>query len=103
MRTLLLIALLGLSGCAASPYAKFAVGYQIDDWSDWYVRTERDWQCDRNLPFQGELGFEWTTGWSAFYEHQSWILCGGPLPAADGRPELYRDAVWVAKKFGGVK
>lgn len=101
MRKTILIALLGISGCAAQPYAKLAVGYQIDSQSDWYVRTDRDWQCSRNLPFQGELGFEWSTGWSAFYEHQSWVFCGGPF--ASGHPELYRDALWVGKKFGGVK
>ena len=100
MARITLLALL-LAGCGGKPYVKLAAGYQLDEFSDWHVRTEREWQCSVNIPFQGEIGLEWESGWSAFYEHQSWYFCGGPF--WDSRPELYRDGIWIAKKFGGVK
>ena len=103
LRVLLFIwATAALAGCTgAKPYAKIAVGYQLDAQSDWYVRTDRTWQCSTNVPFEGEVGFEDENGWSVYYEHNSWVFCGGPFWKDE--PELYRDSIWIAKKFGGVK
>lgn len=87
-------------GCsAAKPYAEFAVGYQLDEQSDWHVRAGRPHQCDDNVKFDGELGLEWPNNWGVAYHHQSWVLCGAPF--GDGKPELYQDDIRVWKRFGG--
>lgn len=96
-----LLAALFVSGCAHIPepvYLDVGVGYQIDSHSDWYVRTEREWQCSD--PFQGQFALGWDFGATEIeYYHQSWIACGGPF--GDGRPELYQDSVNLRHRFGG--
>jgi hypothetical protein len=89
-----------LSGCAAKPYATIALGYQLDDHSDYWVRTVRDYQCDTNVQFNGEIGLEFDNNLTVGYHHQSWVFCGGPL---NNKPELYQDDIRITKKFGGYK
>jgi len=52
------VCLLFISGCAATPYAEMSLGYQIDGMTDYWQRTDRDWQCNKNVQFNGELGLE---------------------------------------------
>lgn len=99
---LVIIALVAVTGCStAKPYAELSLGYQLDGMSDWYVRTARPWQCEKNVQFNGELGLELPAGWSVAYHHQSWLMCGGPFKSGNGRPELYQDDIRISKKFGG--
>ena len=87
-----------MSGCASSPYAEIGLGYQIDGMSDYWLQTERPWQCS-NLQFHGEVGLEFDSGWTVGYHHQSWLRCGKPL--GNNKPEVYTDDIRVMKKFGG--
>lgn len=100
VRALLLACLLALSACSSTPYFEVGVGYQIDDNSDWYLRTEREWQCSDNFQAHFEAGVEWDSGTRIGYHHQSWWSCGGPF---NDKPELYVDDIRVTHKFGGVK
>ncbi len=93
------------SGCAAikehtggDVYFDVGVGYQLDERSDWYVRTEREWQCSENWQAHFELGVEWEKT-SLGYHHQSWWVCGGPF--WDDRKELYQDDIRLTHRFGG--
>lgn len=92
-----LLVLLALQGCAASPYVEVGVAHQIDSLSDWFVQTDRPWQC-HNPQFHGELGLEWDSKVKLAYHHQSWFGCGGPL---NGRPEIFTDDIRLTKKWGG--
>lgn len=90
-----------LSGCSTMvPYAAFSLGYQIDAHTDYWLRTERTWQCDRNVQFNGELGVELPHNITIGYHHQSWLFCGGPF---NSKPEVYQDDIRITKKFGGYK
>ncbi len=92
-----------MSGCAGtevlggSPYFDVGVGYQLDSHSDWYVRTQREWQCSDNFQGVFEIGLDYGD-WEIGYRHQSWYTCGGPF---NDRSELYQDAVEVNYRFGG--
>lgn len=96
----IVVMLIAISGCASVPgaYAEVGVGYQIDDNSDWYVRTEREWQCSDNMQAHFEVGYEWDQGTKLGYHHQSWWTCGGPF---NDRSELYVDDIRLTHKFGG--
>lgn len=97
-KVLLCILAMGVAGCGtAAPYASVGVGYQVDQNSDWYVRTERDWQCD-NPQAHFEVGLEFDHQVTVFYHHQSWYRCGGPF---NNKPELYVDHIGIEKKWGG--
>jgi len=101
MRISLLSALFLLSACAHIPepvYLDVGVGYQIDNNSDWYVRTERDWQCSDN--FQGQFALGWDFGATEIeYYHQSWYPCGGPF---NNKAELYQDSINLRHRIGGI-
>ena len=100
MRYLVILLALLLGGCASAPglYLDVVAAYQIDDNSDWYVQRDRDWQCDRPLKAEVELGYEITDDWSVGYHHQSWWRCGGPF---NDRNELYQDDIRTTYRFGG--
>lgn len=96
---LLLLAPFGVAGCGGvAPYATIGAGYQVDDNTDWYHRTDRDWQCSKQPQFHGELGLEFEHQITLFYHHQSWWRCGGPF---NHDPETYVDYIGLEKKFGG--
>lgn len=99
MKYALVTLLLLLAGCASNPepYLQVGVGYQIDANSDWYLRTDREWQCSDNFQAHFEVGLDWgktTLG----YHHQSWWTCGGPF---NDRKELYVDDIRLTHQFGG--
>lgn len=101
-----LLVMAGLTmGCAAiedrtgaAPYFDAGVGYQIDTNSDWYVRTEREWQCSDNFQGRFAVGLDWGKT-ELEYFHQSWYTCGGPF--GEGKPELYQDSINLTHRFGG--
>ena len=95
----LIVCLLFISGCAATPYAEMSLGYQIDGMTDYYLQTDRDWQCNKNVQFNGELGLEFDNNWKVGYHHQSWLMCGGP--SNNNHPETYTDDIRITKKWGG--
>lgn len=102
MRSLILVTLTMLSGCASvAPYATLSLGVQLDGMSDYWVQTDRNWQCSKNVQFSGEFGLEFENNWTVGYHHQSWVLCGQPL--GNERPEIYQDDIRITKKFGGYK
>lgn len=95
-----------LSGCAAieqktggAAFFDVGVGYQIDEHSDWYVRTEREWQCSDNFQGRFAVGLEFDE-WEIEYFHQSWYTCGGPF---NNRTELYQDSINIKHRFGGKR
>jgi hypothetical protein len=108
LRLMLVVGLLGMFigsiyGCASieertggSLYLDIEAFHQLDGSSDWYVRTERTWQCDINVGAAAELGLSWDE-WEAYYRHQSWWFCGRPFNPE--KPELYQDSVGVRKRF----
>jgi hypothetical protein len=98
MKRLLAVALLCLAGCGTTPYGEIGVGYQIDSRSDWYLRTEREYQCS-NPQAHFEAGLE-KGRVRVGYHHQSWFRCGGPF---NDRAELYVDDIRVTYKIGGEK
>jgi len=82
----------------ARAYFDVGVGYQIDSMSDWYVQTDRDWQCSQNWEAHFGFGLDWGRA-SLGYQHQSWWVCGGPY--WNDRPELYSDRILFNYRFGG--
>ena len=98
MKILICICMMLLSACATSePYFEVGIAHQLDQNSDWYVRTEREWQCSRNWMAEFELGLDWGKA-RLGYHHQSWWLCGGPF---NDMHELYQDDVRLTYTFGG--
>jgi len=97
VRVLLGIVVL-LSGCASSPYAEIGIGYQLNGHTDYWLQTDRDWQCSKQPQFHGEVGLEFDGGWTVGYHHQSWWRCGGPF---NNRPEVFTDDIRITKKWGG--
>ena len=97
-RGLVLVVSLLFVGCA--PYLEVGVGYTIDQNSDWYLRTDRNWTCKNHDTFHAELGLEFKHQWRLGYHHQSHTSCGGPF---NSLPELYQDEIILSKKFGGMK
>jgi hypothetical protein len=91
------LCLLLLGGCSAAPYAELGLGYQVDAQTDYWVQTDREWQCSKQPQFHGELGLEFNNNWKIGYHHQSWVLCGGH----NDTPEVYMDDIRITKKFGG--
>ena len=90
-----------LSGCGTNgPYVEIGIGYQIDEMTDWWLRTERPDTCDNNDVFHIEAGYEFENQWTVGYTHQSHVSCGGPF---NDKPEMYRDEIIVTKKWGGRK
>lgn len=88
-----------LTGCGTtSPYLEVGVGYALDDNSDWYLRTEREWTCHSPATAHFEVGLELEHDLRVGYHHQSHWSCGGPF---NDRPELYQDEIIITKKWGG--
>lgn len=77
-------------------YVDVSVAYQIDEWSDWYLRTGREWQCSDNFKAIFEAGTQLNDKWSVAYTHQSWWSCGKPF---NNHPELYTDDIRVTRRF----
>lgn len=86
-----------LTGCAASPYAEVGVGYQLDNYTDYWLQTERDFQCSSGPQAHFEVGME-KNNWKLGIHHQSWWLCGGPF---NDKPEIYQNDIRLTKKWGG--
>jgi len=97
MRCLVTCMLL-LSGCASTPYGEISLGYQLDDSTDYWLKTEQSWQCSKNVQFNAEAGLEFDNQWTVGLHHQSWLMCGGPF---NSRPEVDSNDIRITKKFGG--
>lgn len=91
------LVLLLLAGCA-SPYATIGVAYQIDDQTDYWLQTDRDWQCGKQPQAHIEVGLEFDHQLTVGLHHQSWLMCGGPF---NHRPEVYQNDIRIMKKWGG--
>ena len=99
MKVVLIAIVLFLIGCASvEPYAEIGIGYQINKNTDWYLETQRDWQCSWQPQTHIEVGVETKSNWKIGYHHQSWLACGGPF---NDHPELYQEQIKIIKKFGG--
>jgi uncharacterized protein YceK len=91
MKALILVAVLLLSGCAGiSPYVEGALAYPIDSETDYWLQTDRSWQCSSGPQAHIEVGVtkgdeEQGGALSLGVHHQSWLLCGGPL---NDKPEV---------------
>ena len=97
----LLLIVLMFAGCGGT-YVRLGLGHQIDDQTDYWLQTDRDWQC-HNPSFHGEVGYEFADpviGDRAgiAFVHDSWLLCGSGL---NDKPETYtnRAEAWV--QWGG--
>jgi len=101
MRYLPLLCLL-LAGCGSTPSPYFDIGmsYNLDEFSDWYLRSDREWECSNKENFHAEIGLEFDHQWTIGYHHQSHLTCGGPF---NNHPELYQDEIMIMKRFGGRK
>ena len=88
-----------VTGCGtAKPYVAVGIGYQLDNMTDWMLRTEREWACENPDVFHGEVGVEWPSKVTLGYHHQSHVSCGGPF---NNKPETYRDEIIIRKQWGG--
>lgn len=98
---LVLACILLLSACSSAPglYAEVGIGYQLDSRTDYWLQTDRDWQCKKQPQFHGEVGYEFPHDLRLGYHHQSWWRCGGPF---NERPEIYTDDLRLTKKWGGL-
>jgi len=84
-----------LVGCShVKPYGELGLSFQFDEYSDWYLQTDRTWQCD-NPKFDLEVGIELHHGWQIGLHHESWLLCDS------GDPETYSNDLRINKKWGG--
>lgn len=85
--------LLLLAGC--TPYARLGLGYQLDEYTDYWQQTERDWQCD-SPSFHGEIGLR-NRHYGIALAHDSWLLCG----SFNNRPESYANRIEVWAEISG--
>lgn len=99
---LILIFILGvLSGCSITkPYAEIGIAHQVDAYTDWISRTDRDWQCSNPAAFI-ELGAEIGNGYKVSLLHQSWVTCGGYLFGSNDKPEMFANYIYLGKQWGG--
>lgn len=102
MRLLIALAALLLAGCGtleratgADVYTTWGVAHQLDEQSDWYVRTGREWQCEDNWQAHVGVHAEWGQ-WTASFNHQSWLFCG----TFNSKPELYQNDIRLTRTFG---
>ena len=91
-----------LSGCASTPYYEIGLEYQLDDYTDYWLQTERSWQCNKNVKFHGELGLKWrdcvgSADCKTGIDHESWLLCGGPF---NDRPEVDSNGIKISIEGG---
>jgi len=96
-----LLFMVPLGGCASqpAPYFEVGIGWNIDEMTDYWLKTEQSWTCDNNDTFHAELGLEWDNNVQLGYHHQSHVSCGGPF---NDKPEVYQDEIILTKKWGGL-
>lgn len=83
---LILFLTLVLSGCAGfEPYGKLGFAVQIDEQTDYYLQTDRDWNCDNPAAIIA-LGVRNDKGTYCEAMHRSWYLCG---TGRNSDPETY--------------
>lgn len=97
MKVAILASVLLFSGCASGTYVEMAVGYRLDDLSDWYLQSERGWQCSQPWVFDAEVGHEFANNVRLGLYHESQIVCG----SFNHKPELYSAKIRLSKKWGG--
>lgn len=105
MRVLLLVIL--LSGCSASPYVKLSGGHILSQREDFDYRITDGQTESVNNPcdasFRAEIGLEKRVAEhiviGAAYSHNSNIDCGWPR---DDYNEYYKKSVEVSVKVGGI-
>jgi hypothetical protein len=98
MTPLMLLVITACSGTPA-PYFEVGIGWNIDEMTDYWLKTEQSWTCDNNDTFHAELGLEWDNNVQLGYHHQSHVSCGGPF---NDKPEVYQDEIILTKKWGGL-
>lgn len=94
MRLIVIMATM-LAGCAhVEPHWEVGLGWQDNDNTSFWLQNDRDWQCDTNLSFKGELGVKTKTKYPVrlYVDHRSWITCGG-FPSSNQAPEV-KDNTW---------
>jgi len=72
MKTIIIIVLLSLAGCAsmmqrAEPYFDVKMVWQNDSGTDWMLRSARPWVEDGRFRSQFGVGIEWDKGWDCPY------------------------------------
>jgi hypothetical protein len=88
-----------LSGCAGwEPYVDVAIGVPIDSQTDYWLQTERDWQCSTGPQAHLAVGLESPEYLYVEFNHQSWWLCGGPL---NEKPEVDSNQILFGGRWGG--
>ncbi|MEE9158940.1 MAG: hypothetical protein V3U60_11200 [Gammaproteobacteria bacterium] len=86
MKRLWLVCLVLLSGCGTfEVYGKGGVAYQIDDQTDYYLQTDRDWNCDNPAAIVA-VGMRNDKGTYCELMHRSWWRCG---TGDNSDPETY--------------
>ena len=76
MRILLGLMFVLLAGCAGfEPYGKLGFAYQVDEVTDYYLQTERDWNCDNPAAIIA-VGVRNDKGTYCEAMHRSWYRCG---------------------------
>ncbi|MCK5644192.1 MAG: hypothetical protein KAJ19_25560 [Gammaproteobacteria bacterium] len=94
MKTLIVLLPLFLLGCATTKtedrpppefYGRLGIGYQIDDLTDHYLQTEREWNC-KNPSAYIQLGVKTSSGYYCELMHRSWYRCG---MGSNRDPETY--------------
>ena len=96
--SLLVIVALLLSACAGwKPYADIAVGVPIESQTDYWLQTERDWQCGTGPQAHITVGLESPKRYYVALNHQSWWLCG----TFNDKPEVYSNQILFGGRWGG--
>ena len=98
--TLAMLLFIPLLGCAGwKPYADIAVGVPIESQTDYWLQTDREWQCSKGPQAHIEFGLESPKYFYVALNHQSWWMCG----TVNDRAEVYSNQIKVGGRFGGQR
>ena len=94
------VCLILLTGCGKNlkPYADIGVVYAFPFSSDYWIHSDRSWQCEQP-EFVGEFGMESDTGFHFGFHHYSMVMCG----TWNDKPEIYNNGFKMGWRFGGYK
>ena len=95
----ILAAALLVVGCAGTePYIQVGLGVPLDGHTDYWLQTDREWQCSKGPQAHIEMGLETPNNFKIGLNHQSWWLCG----SVNDRPEVYSNQIVLSKTWGGA-
>ena len=80
------------------PYADVGIVYAFPFSSDYWVHSDRSWQCEQP-EFLGEFGLVSDTGFHVAFHHYSMVMCG----TWNDKPEIYNNGLKFGWRFGGHK